>query len=275
MRAGKSRRCNAGSERLTGNPDPGLQTVDRALTLLSYVSDHPRAHQLRELSTALSMNKAVVYRLLRTMESHGYITQDAMTNAYRIGPRALTLARYADPASVFERAREPMRALARESSFSTFLTLPLATDCICVDRAEAQTALRVSYSIGRRLPYHAGAPGKALLATFDAARRLHALGRGPLERFTDATIVDGDALAIELARIRSRGFATSAGEVESSISGVAATIEDDAGHALAVLSISGPSSLLHESLFESLGRRLIDATRAIAAHPPELAVLER
>jgi DNA-binding IclR family transcriptional regulator len=257
------------------NGDASLHTVDRALTLLSYLSDHPGAHQLRELAAALAMNKAVVYRLLRTLEGHGYATQDALTSAYRIGPRALTLARHDDPASVFAQAREPMQALARESSFSTFLTLPLATDCICIDRAEAQTTLRVSYSIGRRLPYHAGAPGKALLAAFDPARRLQALGRGPLERFTETTIVRADALETELARIRRRGFATSIGEVESSVSGIAAVIEDGARQPLAVLSISGPSAALLESRFESLGRRLIDATRAIAARPLELAAPER
>ena len=211
------------------------------------------------------MNKAVVYRLLRTMQSHGYVSQDAVMTAYRIGPRALALGRRHDPTDVFAVAREPMRELARTSGFSAFLTLPLAHDSVCVDRAEAHTTVRVSYEIGRRLPYHAGAPGKALLASFDAQRRVEAIGTGLLKRFTAATIVSRTGLDTELARITHRGYATSAGEIEDDVSGVAAVIFDTTGNAAAALSLSGLSATLREPLFDGLGRQLVAAARAISA----------
>ncbi len=248
--------------------EPRLQTVDRALRLLTYLGDHPGKHQLRELAGALQLNKAVVYRLLRTMEQHGYVAQDAATAAYQIGPCALALGRRYDSASVVAAAREPMHALTRESGFSTFLTLPLVTDCVCVDRVEAQTTVRVSYTIGRRLPYHAGAPGKALLAAFDAPRRATALAVA-LEKFTAKTIVRRDALDSELTAIRRRGFATSTGEVEDNISGIATVISDTAGNPLAALSISGLSAVLHASLFHNLGAQLVRAAESIRHALPE------
>jgi IclR family acetate operon transcriptional repressor len=245
------------------NDEHRLHTVDRALTLLSFLNDHSGAHQLRELAAALGMNKAVVYRLLRTMQSHGYVSQDAVTTAYRIGPRARALGRRHDPTDVFAVAREPMRELARTSGLSAFLTLPLVHDSVCVDRAEASTTVRVSYEIGRRLPYHAGAPGKALLASFGAQRRAEALGAGLLTRFTAATIVSRAALEAELARVVHRGYATSAGEIEDDVSGIAAVIFDTTGNAAAALSLSGLSATLREPLFNRLGRQLVAAARAI------------
>lgn len=246
------------------NDEQRLHTVDRALTLLTFLNEHRGAHHLRDLATALDLNKAVVYRLLRTMQSHRYVAQDPETAAYRIGPRARALGRGNDPTDVFAVAREPMRDLARSSGLSAFLTLPLAYDCVCVDRAEANTTVRVSYEIGRRLPYHAGAPGKALLATFDARRRADALGSGLLKRFSAATIVSRTSLKTDLARIVRRGFATSAGEIEDDVSGIAVVIYDATGNAAAALSLSGLNNTLRAPLFDRLGRQLVAAARAIS-----------
>jgi IclR family transcriptional regulator, acetate operon repressor len=246
------------------NDELRLQTVDRALTLLSYLNANERPHQLRELAAALMMDKAVMHRLLRTMIAHAYVVQDAGTAAYRLGPRARALGRHGDQADIFGIAREPMRELAAETGCSTFLTLPLVRDTVCVDRVEANAMVRVSYDIGRRLPYHAGAPGKALLAAFAPARRQRALGDKLLERHTARSITSRSELDRELARIGRRGFATSVGEIEENISGVAAVIYEASGEPAAALSISGVSVILRETMFADLGARLMRAAGAIS-----------
>jgi DNA-binding IclR family transcriptional regulator len=246
------------------NDDFRLQTVDRALTLLSHLNENDGPRQLRELAAALGLDKAVLHRLLRTMIGHAYVIQDPVTAAYRLGPRAHALGRRRDPADLFAVAREPMRELARETGFSTFLTLPLARDTVCVDRVEAQTTVRVSYEIGRRLPYHAGAPGKALLAHFAPQRRSSTLGDRLLERFTAASIVSRAELENELERIRRTGYATSTGEIEDNISGIGALVRDANGEPAAALSISGLSAVLHETLFPVLGARLLRTAQSIS-----------
>jgi IclR family acetate operon transcriptional repressor len=246
------------------NDELQLQTVGRALTLLSYLNENEGPHQLRDLASALMMDKAVLHRLLRTMVAHAYVVQDSGTAAYRLGPRARALGRHGDAADLFGIAREPMRELAAKTGCSTFLTLPLLRDTVCVDRVEANTMVRVSYEIGRRLPYHAGAPGKALLAAFSPARRQRTLGDRLLERHTSHTITSRSELDRELVRIGGRGFATSVGEIEDNISGVAAVIYDAAGEPAAALSISGVSVILGEPLFADLGAQLVRAAAAIS-----------
>jgi IclR family acetate operon transcriptional repressor len=245
------------------NDEPPLQTVDRALKLLSHLNNNEGPHQLRDLAMALSMDKAVVHRLLRTMAGHGYVEQDDATSAYSLGAQARALGR-PDAAYLFAIAREPMRELTEGSGFSTFLTLPLVRDSVCVDRVEAQRTIRVLYEIGRRLPFHAGSPGKALLAAFDVERRSRALGDDLLERFTDNTIIARSALDAELARIAQRGYATSAGELEDGISGVAAVIKDSRSQPVAALSLSGLSAALPDSIFALLGGQLMAAARSIS-----------
>lgn len=247
------------------NDEQLLHTVDRALRLLSFLNENDGAHQLRELAAALQMDKAVVHRLLRTMVGRGFVAQDAATSAYSLGPESRALGR-PEAAHLFAVAREPMRALTASSGFSTFLTLPLVRDSVCVDRVEAQRTVRVSYEIGRRLPYHAGSPGKALLAEFDAERRSRALGDALLERFTGNTIVSRTALDVELALIAKRGYATSVSELEDGISGLATVIRDTGSRPIAALSLSGLGTALPASAFASLGAELAAAGRTISLH---------
>ena len=54
---------------------------------------------------------------------------------------------------------------------------------------------------------HASGIGKALLAEMDQNELEQILSTTPLERFTDFTITDPGALALDLERIRRRGFA--------------------------------------------------------------------
>lgn len=245
------------------NDDGRLQTVDRALRLLVYLNENEGAHQLRHLAAALAMDKAVVHRMLRTMATQGFVAQDDASGAYSLGAQARALGR-PDSAYLFAVAREPMQALMAATGFSIFLTLPLARESVCVDRVEAQRTVRVSYEIGRRLPYHAGSPGKALLAAFSGERRTRALGDGLLERFTAKTIVSRAALDRELARIVDRGYATSHGELEDGISGVAAVVCDARAQPVAALSLSGLATTMPESRFASLGARLGAAADSIS-----------
>jgi DNA-binding IclR family transcriptional regulator len=73
-------------------------------------------------------------------------------------------------------------------------------------------------SVGSCAPLHAGAGGKAILAFADRA----AWPRAPLRSYTSATMTSVAALDAEMAEIRERGFATSAGEHLADAAGVAA-----------------------------------------------------
>jgi DNA-binding IclR family transcriptional regulator len=249
---------------LAAAPEPALRTVDRALALLSHLGERPGAHALSELAADLGMNKAVLHRLLKTMEARGYVVQDARRRRYGLGPAARRLAQSGDSGEVRTLARETMHELARSTNLSTFLTVPLANDAVCVERAESSAMIRVSYEVGRRHPYHAGAPGKALLAHLDEAHRDDVLRRRPLTRFTRATTVSVTALRRELDTIRKRGYAVSVDELEAGISGVAAVILDAADRPLAALSVAAPTGALGPRALAGVGERLVAAAHEVS-----------
>ena len=104
-------------------------------------------------------------------------------------------------------------------------------ETVCVLRYDAEAAagryalvhtcahpIQYVVTVGSRVPLHAGAGGKAILASIDRA----AWPQPPFQCYTVATKTSIDALEIETAEIRDRRYATSVGEQLADAAGVAA-----------------------------------------------------
>jgi DNA-binding IclR family transcriptional regulator len=108
--------------------------------------------------------------------------------------------------------------------------------CIAVMRAHASAA--PTSRIGGRIPTHATAVGKAMLAFSDDADT-DALLSSRLTAWTSQTIIDPERLASELADIRQRGFAVELGEFADDVSAVACPVFSPSGALVAAISVSG------------------------------------
>jgi len=67
------------------------------------------------------------------------------------------------------------------------------------------------------------------------------LGELELDRFTAATITDPAALGAELERVRARGWAVDAEEVEEGVYCLGAAVRDHRRQAVAAISVAGPA----------------------------------
>jgi DNA-binding IclR family transcriptional regulator len=112
--------------------------------------------------------------------------------------------------------------------------------------------------IGRRLPIHATASGKALLAHAGGALVTALLARG-LERFTPETITASDALRAELELVRARGYATVWAELEPDLAAVAAPVRDHRGVVVAAIAIGGPVSRCPRPQLDTLALHVLQA----------------
>ena len=82
--------------------------------------------------------------------------------------------------------------------------------------------------------------GQVLLAFRPPTSLQRYLGK-PMERFTDRTIVTGDALLERLRAIRRDGYTWALEEFDEGISSVAAPIADANGEVVAAVHLHGPS----------------------------------
>jgi len=220
-----------------------------------------------EVARAARLPVPTAHRILAALTGRRYLARDERTRRFRLGPAALELGGRARAVLDLRQAALPvLRRLARETDETALLTVPNSERdrSVCLERVESAQPLRLSVEPGRRLPLHAGASQKALLA-FLAEEEIERVAAGSLERLCGATITDADALRANLAEVRERGWAISFEETNVGVWGVAVPLLDEDGTAVAAVGLAGPSARLSPDEVLDHLERLRDGAVEIAA----------
>ena len=100
--------------------------------------------------------------------------------------------------------------------------------------------VRADLPDGARLPLHATAAGKALIAHLPLQRVQALLGRGAFPLHTDATLTDQGELTADLATLRHGGWLAERSESATGQNGIAAPVFGGAGDPVAALGLLNP-----------------------------------
>src|SRR5690606_1900024 len=73
-----------------------VQSVDRALTLLSLISESSTPLLIGDIAEKAKMNRTTTWRLLVTLESRGFIERDPNTKGYQPGYMVSRISRGVD-----------------------------------------------------------------------------------------------------------------------------------------------------------------------------------
>ncbi|QCD55811.1 IclR family transcriptional regulator [Streptomyces hawaiiensis] len=223
------------------------------LELLAARADRPA--RLQELADALGVPRSSMYALLQTLISRGWVRTDVTGSLYGIGIHALlTGTGYLD-SDPRVRAVRPYLDEASEALGETIHMGRLdGRDVAYLATRESHEYLRTISRVGRRLPAHVGALGKALLAE----RPDGELPEGPYEALTPNSHTSRASLAADLAQIRSRGWSVDREEGVSGIVGFGFALRYDTP-ALDAISCSVPVARLtpaHEERIVAVMREI-------------------
>jgi IclR family transcriptional regulator, acetate operon repressor len=247
----------------------GTQAIDRAAQLLTLVLDSDGPVGVSDLAQAAALPKSTASRLLGALERHGLVEQQGERGRFRAGPVLLRYAgRGAAGRNLAELAERPMAALAEATGETINLAVTGPSGVEHLAQVESRHYLGTTQWVGRRVPYHASANGKVLLA-FGAARLAEDT---ILEPLTSRTLVDPVMLERELAAVEREGWATATDELELGLSAVAAPVHDENGRVVAALSVSGPTLRLTPRRIAELRPIVIKQARALSkllGHRPE------
>ncbi|MEM1267318.1 MAG: IclR family transcriptional regulator [Pseudomonadota bacterium] len=220
-----------------------MASVERAAQLLLIISEMPGSG-VTELAAATGMTKSLTFRLLYTLESQGLVRKNAERRTYALGYSALILGERARRQSpLMATAEEVLAALSSKTRENALLLVRDGLSSMCIAMKESPQPLRIFAAVGRAGPLHAGGGPKVLLAFAPEDVRATVLS-GPLEAFTDQTIVAPEALEASLARIRRDGQTLSVGELDPNTFSIAAPVRDHSGTVVAALSVNGPTARL-------------------------------
>jgi DNA-binding IclR family transcriptional regulator len=184
-----------------------VKSADRTLEVLEVLAGSPNRRGLGELARELGIPKSSLHGILRTMAQRGWVEADATGTRFGVGVRALQVgAAYLDTDSAVALLGGVLDELAAEFGETVHLGRLDGPYVVYLAKRESVHPLRLFSAIGRRLPAHATALGKVLLAERGEAE-LDRMLPDPLPTLTPHTITDRGALGGQLAAVRERGYA--------------------------------------------------------------------
>ncbi|WP_248761110.1 IclR family transcriptional regulator [Pseudarthrobacter sp. SSS035] len=228
-----------------GSGGLAVPSVVQAFAVIDLLADSGSRMRLAEVVSATGLPKTTVHRLLRTLGMLGITQRD--NDGFILGP---ALARYGNARvpnhgeiiglfySVIGRMQEELD----ETVQLAVLTPPDVTFIAFIDSSRS---VRLATRLGRRLPVHASATGKALLAFSQEETVKNAL-EGPLAALTEWTITDRSVILTQLKAARARGWASESQESAANLSCVAVPVLDATGHALAAITVCLPMPIIPE-----------------------------
>jgi DNA-binding IclR family transcriptional regulator len=222
-------------------PRYSVRVLERAIRLLSVLSDGDAA-SLTELARRARLNDSTTVRLLSTLEHHRFVRRDLGTGQYRLGPACLELAHaYLDGTNIIQQAMPVLEELRDYTRETVHLAILDRMEVYYLVKIPGYHAIGLMASrVGHTAPAHCTGLGKAMLAFLPEGEvRAYYQGRG-LERLTDTTITDLDALLAQLEAVRESDYALDFGERHPDVFCVAAPVRATDGKVVAAISVSGP-----------------------------------
>ncbi|MFD0678033.1 MULTISPECIES: IclR family transcriptional regulator [unclassified Paenibacillus] len=230
---------------------PIIQSLDRALNILDLFDEHTKELKITEISTRIGLHKSTVHSLLKTLQMHGYIDQDAESGKYKLGLKLLEKGQLLlQGMDIRETARKHLVSLSKQTGQTTHLVILDGKDGVYLDKVDGDKAA-IRYSrIGRRVPLHSSATGKALIA-FRTSEEIEQLLNGyRYIQQTAFTVTDREKFVLELADIRLQGYAVDNQENEPGVRCASVPIFNHAGDVAAAMSISTMIAVVGDEQFQ-------------------------
>lgn len=237
------------------SPDVLVQSVGRALELLTQIAGSPSGVSLSRLSEATGMNMSTAHRLLGTLIAYGYVYQNGVSKEYCLGTQSFRLGQSAATnMDVRVHAMDVMRDLSEQTN--EVCNLALLRDNVAVYIAQVQAeerAVQMFTKLGAAVPLYCTGVGKAMLAHMGQEAVEQYLQTTSLQAHTVYTIANPLRMRQELERIREVGYALDNEENEEGVRCVAAPIFQADGQVIAAISMSAPSGRFPMSRTDEFG----------------------
>ena len=215
-----------------------LRSIGRALEVLDCF-DGKAPLALKEIGISTGLPESTLFRVLLTLEKHGYLKQ-AVDGTYQLAPK-LRFGWLIEQANTLrDRVRPELERLTRRFNETASMAYLYDDRIHVLDSIETFHEIRISNRIGRVLPPHCSAMGKAITAFQDRALAEQIVEVYGLSRRTEFTITDRARLFDEFAQIRSTGVACD--RQESILGGVcySSALRPAEGPVVAAISLSTP-----------------------------------
>lgn len=207
-----------------------------------------RAHDgatLSEISEALDKAPSTIHQYLTTLELREFLVREDGT--YNLSYRFLDFGIYVrQQHELSDIAKTKVMDLVKEIGERAQFVIPEYGCVIPIYADTGDQAVRAGVRVGQRLPMHATAAGKAILAHYSAEAVTSIIDQHGLPQVTEHTITDLDKLQNELATIRETGIAYNKQEDTDGLCAIGTPVLGPDDQPLGALSVSGPEHRIRQ-----------------------------
>ena len=236
---------------MQAHQDPGgVRAVDRALDILQAFRPGENRLSATDLLARVDLSRPTLYRLLRTLESRGFVLSSGQPQRFSLGPAVAQLAQaWSSGHDLTEVVRPVMEALWAQTGETVALLRHQGQDRVCVAEFPSAQPLSFRRGVGHREQVLLGASGRAILAFVPDPEPY--LSRIPLQR--------RKSFGQELAHIRK----VSREELIAGAVALAVPVFETGGRVAGSLAVYGPSVRIGEQQEQKIAAALLQACARI------------
>ncbi|ANS74488.1 IclR family transcriptional regulator [Paenibacillus yonginensis] len=216
-----------------------VPALEKANDILLLISEHPAELKLIDLSKQLEINKSSMFTLLNTMEALQWVVREK-DSTYSLGSKLGAWGNaFFKQFSLIDRFRKEA-AVTKQTLLETIQLAKLEQqEVLYLAKEEMPSPVRIASEPGKKLPAHATALGKAMLAWLDHTEFGALYAEEALTpSLTQHTLRSREELLRDLASVRETGCAFDREEAVMGFCCVAAPIRDGDGRVVAAISCS-------------------------------------
>ena len=222
-------------------PAEGMGGLAKGLAIIESFGQNRRQLSISEAAHLTGTSPASARRCLLTLEALGYLAFDG--KFFRPTPRMVRLgAAYLETAPLALLARPHLIAAREELGESISLAVLESDESVFVARADAERIVSAGVRLGARLPAHASATGRVLLAGLSDEDVDAVLARADLTSTTPNTLTTAEEIRQRIRRAREEGVAYTDEELELGIRTMAVPVRDSCGQVQAAMSAAAFAS---------------------------------
>ena len=242
-----------------------VQSVQRALTILTLFSHRRPVLGISELSRLMDLPKGTVHGITRTLVDQGFLSQDEQSRKYRLGLKIHELGIVlSGTLELNQKAAGPCHQLSRRTGLLSRIGIWDGGSVVITLNTHPNPMPVLPYQVGPRIHAYCSAIGKAILAFLDEKTIKEYLDRTRMTAFTPHTVTVKKKLLEDLKATRSRGYAIDRQEAVQGMGCMGAPIFDHQGVVAGALSLSGPVNQVLGDQTEELAGEVLSTAAEVS-----------
>jgi DNA-binding IclR family transcriptional regulator len=240
-----------------------IPNLNNACRVLKTLAGEPRGLLLSELVQRLQLPHTSALRIVATLCDAGFLQRSG--NRYALGTGLIPLGQQAlARLDIRDVARPILKQLSEETGETAHLAILSGNHSLLVEVCQSPAPIRVGAPAGTLAALHCSATGKVLLAGLTHDRLEPMLGTKLLPAQTRRTLTTLPKLRMELARVRTQGYAVDDEEFFEGIRCLAAPVRNATGDVVAAIGITGAATRFTTARTPSVRRQVIAAADSIS-----------